>query len=161
MSGRPGSASIAAPLGRGTTGSARGKTSAAVSGSIAATGTESPSRLAARSTKSGSATRKKGGSIGCATRIRQAASASSGPMPAGSPSVSASGGIAGSVMPASPGLLPSPRPAQRTAEMPSAVETVPTFWRRSASPRVFSSTRRSTVWLRSRTPMAVAIGETM
>ena len=58
------------------------------------------------------------------------------------------------------GAPPVPVP-QRIEAMPSAVVAVPTFWRRSASPRVFSSTRSSTVWLRSRTPVAVAIGELM
>ncbi len=52
-------------------------------------------------------------------------------------------------------------PPQRTDAMPSLVVTVPTFWRRSASPSVFNSSRSSTVWLRSRVPSAVAIGETM
>ncbi len=52
-------------------------------------------------------------------------------------------------------------PPQRTEAMPSLVVTVPTFWRRSASPSVFNSSRSSTVWLRSRVPSAVAIGETM
>lgn len=56
------------------------------------------------------------------------------------------------------------RPApggQRAEAMPSAVVAVPTFCFRSASPRVLSSRRSSTVWLRSRTPLAVAIGELM
>ena len=52
-------------------------------------------------------------------------------------------------------------PFQSLAFTIFAVVAVPTFWRRSASPSVLSSTRSSTVWLRSETPVTVAIGETM
>ena len=80
---RPGSSS-------GTTGRPRENAAAAPAGSVSMTGVATPARLAAAARTAGAARTKNGTPP---VRSRQAASASSGPIPAGSPIVIASGAL--------------------------------------------------------------------
>src|SRR5262249_55450426 len=87
-SGRPGSAVTVTPM--STTGKARPNAARAAPGSITAIETSGAMRSARRCIKAGSARRENGARSNSARR-RQAARVMSGPMPAGSPSVSARG----------------------------------------------------------------------
>ena len=105
----------------------------APAGSVSMIGTARPARLAAAARTPGGANTTKGAP---GVRSRHAASASSGPIPAGSPMVIANGGL-------SPVMFEAPRassPARRSADQrPTFVLT---------SPRVRSTSWIITVWLR-------------
>ena len=86
--GRPGASST--ELFSGTTGRPFENAAAAPAGSVSMTGVANPARFAAAARRPGAAKTKNGALL---VRSRHAASASSGPIPAGSPIVIASGGL--------------------------------------------------------------------